>query len=32
MMSLIAEKNNSAKKIAEILSGGEAKADATYKV
>jgi DNA topoisomerase-1 len=29
---IITEKNNSAKKIAEILSGGEAKADATYKV
>jgi DNA topoisomerase-1 len=29
---IITEKNNSAKKIAEILSRGEAKADATYKV
>jgi DNA topoisomerase I len=29
---IITEKNNSAKKIAEILSGGDAKADATYKV
>ena len=32
MRLIITEKNNSAKKIAEILSGGEAKADATYKV
>ena len=32
MRLVVAEKNNSAKKIAEILSGGEAKADATYKV
>jgi DNA topoisomerase-1 len=29
---IITEKNNSAKKIAEILSSGEAKSDATYKV
>jgi DNA topoisomerase-1 len=29
---IITEKNNSAKKIADILSGGTAKADATYKV
>jgi DNA topoisomerase I len=29
---IITEKNNSAKKIADILSGGSAKADATYKV
>jgi DNA topoisomerase I len=32
MKLIISEKNNSAKKIAEILSGGSAKADATYKV
>ena len=32
MRLIITEKNSSAKKIAEILSGGEAKADATYKV
>jgi DNA topoisomerase I len=32
MRLIITEKNNSAKKIAEILSGGEAKAEATYKV
>ena len=32
MRLIITEKNNSAKKIAEILSGGEAKSDATYKV
>lgn len=32
MRLIVTEKNNSAKKIAEILSGGEAKADATYKV
>jgi DNA topoisomerase-1 len=32
MRLIITEKNNSAKKIAEILSSGEAKADATYKV
>jgi DNA topoisomerase-1 len=32
MRLIITEKNNSAKKIAEILSGGDAKADATYKV
>jgi DNA topoisomerase-1 len=32
MRLIITEKNNSAKKIAEILSGGSAKADATYKV
>jgi DNA topoisomerase-1 len=32
MRLIITEKNNSAKKIAEILSGGEAKADAAYKV
>jgi DNA topoisomerase I len=32
MRLIITEKNNSAKKIADILSGGEAKADATYKV
>ena len=32
MRLIITEKNNSAKKIAEILSGGGAKADATYKV
>src|SRR5262245_47084181 len=32
MRLIITEKNNSAKKIADILSGGEANADATYKV
>ena len=32
MRLIITEKNNSAKKIADILSGGEAKADAAYKV
>ena len=32
MRLIITEKNNSAKKIADILSGGSAKADATYKV
>src|SRR5215204_5203999 len=32
MRLIVTEKNNSAKKIAEILSGGEAKADAVYKV
>src|SRR3954452_448717 len=32
MRLIITEKNNSAKKIAEILSGGSAKGDATYKV
>src|SRR5919199_5787606 len=32
MRLIITEKNNSAKKIAEILSAGKAKADATYKV
>ncbi len=32
MRLIITEKNNSAKKIADILSGGEAKADSTYKV
>ena len=32
MRLIVTEKNNSAKKIAEILSGGEATADATYKV
>ena len=32
MRLIITEKNNSAKKIADILSGGEAKSDATYKV
>jgi DNA topoisomerase I len=32
MRLIITEKNNSAKKIADILSAGEAKADATYKV
>lgn len=32
MRLIVTEKNNSAKKIAEILSGGEAKADATYRV
>ncbi len=32
MRLIITEKNNSAKKIAEILSSGEAKSDATYKV
>src|SRR5919204_2562095 len=32
MRLIVTEKNNSAKKIAEILSGGQAKADATYKV
>ena len=32
MRLIITEKNNSAKKIADILSNGEAKADATYKV
>ena len=32
MRLIVTEKNNSAKKIAEILGKGEAKADATYKV
>jgi DNA topoisomerase-1 len=32
MRLIVTEKNNSAKKIAEILSGGSAKADAAYKV
>ena len=32
MRLIVTEKNNSAKKIAEILSGGQAKADSTYKV
>ena len=32
MRLIVTEKNNSAKKIAEILSGGEATADAAYKV
>ena len=32
MRLIITEKNNSAKKIADILSAGAAKADATYKV
>src|SRR3954447_13286606 len=32
MRLIVTEKNNSAKKIAEILSGGAAKADAAYKV
>jgi len=32
MRLIVTEKNNSAKKIAEILGGGEAKADASYKV
>jgi DNA topoisomerase I len=32
MRLIVTEKNNSAKKIADILSGGSAKADATYKV
>ncbi len=32
MRLIVTEKNNSAKRIAEILSGGAAKADATYKV
>jgi DNA topoisomerase-1 len=32
MRLIVTEKNNSAKKISEILSGGEAKADAAYKV
>jgi DNA topoisomerase-1 len=32
MRLIITEKNNSAKKIAEILSSGEAKSDSTYKV
>jgi DNA topoisomerase I len=32
MRLIITEKNNSAKKIADILSAGSAKADATYKV
>ena len=32
MRLIITEKNNSAKKIADILSGGAAKSDATYKV
>jgi len=32
MRLIVTEKNNSARKIAEILSGGSAKADATYKV
>jgi DNA topoisomerase-1 len=31
MRLIVTEKNNSAKKISEILSGGEAKADASYK-
>ena len=32
MRLIVTEKNNSAKKIAEILSGGQAKADKAYKV
>ena len=32
MRLIVTEKNNSAKKIADILSGGRAKADAAYKV
>ena len=32
MRLIVTEKNNSAKRIAEILSGGSAKADAAYKV
>src|SRR5437764_11929646 len=32
MRLIVTEKNNSAKKIADILSGGKAKADAAYKV
>ena len=32
MRLIVTEKNNSAKKIADILSGGQAKADAAYKV
>ena len=32
MRLIVTEKNNSAKKIAEILSGGQAKADSSYKV
>src|SRR5690242_6372788 len=32
MRLIVTEKNNSAKKIAEILSGGDASADAAYKV
>ena len=32
MRLIVTEKNNSAKKIADILSGGAAKADAAYKV
>jgi DNA topoisomerase I len=32
MRLIVTEKNNSAKKIADILSGGKAKADSTYKV
>src|SRR5919198_5767567 len=32
MRLIVTEKNNSAKKIADILSGGQAKADSTYKV
>ncbi len=32
MRLIVTEKNNSAKKIAEILSGGQAKADSVYKV
>src|SRR5919204_4375541 len=32
MRLIVTEKNNSAKKIADILSGGSAKADSTYKV
>src|SRR5438309_6224293 len=32
MRLIVTEKNNSAKKIADILSGGTAKADSTYKV
>jgi DNA topoisomerase-1 len=32
MRLIVTEKNNSAKKIADILSGGKAKADASYKV
>ena len=31
MRLIVTEKNNSAKKIAEILSGGTAKEDASYK-
>ena len=32
MRLIVTEKNNSAKKIADILSGGQAQVDAAYKV